>query len=300
MRKLIASLVHICLLMVTFTMLVCLPTLFVDGKDVGFYVKPFLSQIANVFSSILHPSQLKMTIGTQVRTIPDHVEVFAVQKREYPLFPVVIKPYVYSIGLIFGAFVVSVLLAVISSIGTAMLPRNIRIIIEGFVSILKTVPDVFFIFFMQLLVISVYRNIDFLVLNPISTEQNPSIVLPILILSLLPTISLFQLQLLLIREEQKQDYVTFARARGFSEMYILCKHIFRNVIVSVMNHVQYILLVLVTNLLIFEYLFHAKGILSIIMSGQDPAVIVYLLFLFIVPIYGVVLFLQWGKEKMYA
>ncbi|MEI4803234.1 ABC transporter permease subunit [Bacillus sp. FJAT-51639] len=300
MRKLIASLVHICLLMVTFTMLVCLPTLFVDGKDVGFYVKPFLSQIANVFSSILHPSQLKMTIGTQVRTIPDHVEVFAVQKREYPLFPVVIKPYVYSIGLIFGAFVVSVLLAVISSIGTAMLPRNIRIIIEGFVSILKTVPDVFFIFFMQLLVISVYRNIDFLVLNPISTEQNPSIVLPILILSFLPTISLFQLQLLLIREEQKQDYVTFARARGFSEMYILCKHIFRNVIVSVMNHVQYILLVLVTNLLIFEYLFHAKGILSIIMSGQDPAVIVYLLLLFIVPIYGVVLFLQWGKEKMYA
>lgn len=300
MRKLIASLVHICLLMVTFTMLVCLPTLFVDGKDVGFYVKPFLSQIANVFSSILHPSQLKMTIGTQVRTIPDHVEVFAVQKREYPLFPVVIKPYVYSIGLIFGAFVVSVLLAVISSIGTAMLPRNIRIIIEGFVSILKTVPDVFFIFFMQLLVISVYRNIDFLVLNPISTEQNPSIVLPILILSLLPTISLFQLQLLLIREEQKQDYVTFARARGFSEMYILCKHIFRNVIVSVMNHVQYILLVLVTNLLIFEYLFQAKGILSIIMSGQDPAVIVYLLLLFIVPIYGVVLFLQWGKEKMYA
>ncbi|WP_242218001.1 ABC transporter permease subunit [Bacillus cereus group sp. BfR-BA-01380] len=300
MRKLIAILIHICLLMVTFTLLVCLPTLFVDGKDVGFHVKPFLSQMANVFSSILHPSQLKMTIATQVRTIPDHVEVFVMQKREYPLFPVVMKPYVYSMGLIFGAFVVSVLLAAISSIGIAILPRNIRIIIEGFVSVLKTVPDVFLIFFIQLLVVSVYRNIDFLVLNPISTEQNPSIVLPILILSILPTISLFQLQLLLIREEQKKDYVTFARARGFSEMYILCKHIFRNVIVSVMNHMQYILLVLVTNLLIFEYLFHAKGMLSIITSGQDPAVIVYLLLLFIVPIYGVVLFLQWRKEKMYA
>ncbi|MDC2865176.1 ABC transporter permease subunit [Bacillus sp. BP-3] len=300
MRKLLVTLVHICLLLVTFTLLVCLPTLFVDGRDVGFHVKPFLSQIINVFSSILHPAQLKMTIGTQVRAIPDNVEVFVMQKREYPLFPVVIKPYIYSIGLIFGAFVVSVLFAVISSVGVAMLPRNIRIIIEGFVSILKTVPDVFFIFFIQLLIISVYRNIDFLALNPISTEQNPSIVLPILILSVLPTISLFQLQLLLIGEERKQEYVTFAKARGFSEMYILCRHIFRNVIVSVMNHVQYILLILVTNLFIFEYLFHANGILSIIMSGQDPSVIVYLLLLFIVPIYGVVLFLQWRKEKMYA
>ncbi|MGG2017888.1 ABC transporter permease subunit [Bacillus sp. S10(2024)] len=300
MRKLLVTLVHICLLLVTFTLLVCLPTLFVDGRDVGFHVKPFLSQIINVFSSILHPAQLKMTIGTQVRAIPDNVEVFVMQKREYPLFPVVIKPYIYSIGLIFGAFVVSVLFAVISSVGVAMLPRNIRIIIEGFVSILKTVPDVFFIFFIQLLIISVYRNIDFLALNPISTEQNPSIVLPILILSVLPTISLFQLQLLLIGEERKQEYVTFAKARGFSEMYILCRHIFRNVIVSVMNHVQYILLILVTNLFIFEYLFHANGILSIIMSGQDPAVIVYLLLLFIVPIYGVVLFLQWRKEKLYA
>ena len=101
MRKLIAIIIHICLLIVTFTMLVCLPTLFVEGKDVGFHVKPFLFQIADVFSSLLHPSQLKMTVGTQVRTIPDNVEVFAMQKREYPLFPVVIKPYVYSIRLIF-------------------------------------------------------------------------------------------------------------------------------------------------------------------------------------------------------
>ncbi|MFD3450390.1 ABC transporter permease subunit [Microbacteriaceae bacterium 4G12] len=301
MRKLIVIIVHICLLIVTFTMLVCLPTLFLDGKEIGFYGKAFLFQIADVLSSMLHPSQLKIIIGTQVSTIANHFEEeYIMQQTEYPFFPIVIKPYLYSLGLILGAFLVTVLLAIISSIVTAMLPRKIRKVIEEAAAILKTVPDVFLIFFIQLLIIGVYKKLDFLVLNPISTERHPSIVLPILILSVLPTISLFQLQLLLIREEQQRDYVTFARARGFSETYILCKHIFRNVIVSLMNHAQYILLILVTNLFIFEYMFQAKGILSIITSGQHPAVIVYLLLLFIIPIYGILLFIQWRKEKMYA
>nr|WP_241484416.1 ABC transporter permease subunit [Bacillus clarus] len=130
--------------------------------------------------------------------------------------------------------------------------------------------------------------------------QNSSIVLPILILAIIPTFSLFQFQQLLIKVEKQKDYVMFARAKGFGSMYILCKHIFRNIVVSVVNHIESILLALITSLLVFEYLFNIRGLFSILISGQDPAVIVYLLLLFIVPMYGVIVGLNWLRRKLYA
>ncbi|KFM95131.1 ABC transporter permease subunit [Bacillus clarus] len=148
--------------------------------------------------------------------------------------------------------------------------------------------------------VSIYRYTGVLPLNPFSTMQNSSIVLPILILAIIPTFSLFQFQQLLIKVEKQKDYVMFARAKGFGSMYILCKHIFRNIVVSVVNHIESILLALITSLLVFEYLFNIRGLFSILISGQDPAVIVYLLLLFIVPMYGVIVGLNWLRRKLYA
>ncbi|PDY46483.1 ABC transporter permease subunit [Bacillus pseudomycoides] len=299
-KKIISIILQLFIMIMLFVMIVSLPMLFMDGKKVGIHIEHFFTQCIHVISAIIHPEELKMKMATQVATVSNNVQIFKTQEREFPLFPLLFKPYAYSLALIFGALIVSICSSFLCSIITAVSPRRVQRVIEEIVFFLKTIPDIFLIFFIQLFMVSVYRYTGFLPLHPFSTMQNTSIVLPLLILAIIPTISLFQFQMLLINEEHLKDYVMFARAKGFGNMYILCRHIFRNMVVSVVNHIESILLALITSLLVFEYMFNIRGLFSILISGQDPVVIVYLLLLFIVPMYGVIVGLNWLRRKLYA
>ncbi|MCI0763668.1 ABC transporter permease subunit [Bacillus sp. TL12] len=299
-KKIISIILQLFIMILLFIVIVSLPMLFIDGKKVGIHIEHFFSQCIHVISALIHPEELKVKMATQVATVSNNVQIFKMQEREFPLFPLIFKPYAYSLVLIFGALVVSLCLSFVCSMITAVIPRRVQRLIEEVVCFLKIIPDIFLIFFLQLVMVSIYRYTGVLPLHPFSTMQNSSIVLPILILAIIPTISLFQFQMLLIKEEQKKDYVMFVKAKGFSSLYILCKHIVSNIVISVVNHMESILLALITSLFVFEYMFHIRGLFSILISGQDPAVIVYLLMLFIVPMYGVILLLNWLRRKLYA
>ncbi|WP_459503528.1 ABC transporter permease subunit [Bacillus sp. C1] len=300
LRKITSIIFQLFIMLLLFVVIVSLPMLFINGKKVGIHIEHFFAECIHVISALMHPEELKMKMATQVATISNNVQIFKMQEREFPLFPLIFQPYTYSLLLIFGALIISIWSSFLCSMIAAILPRHIQRVIEEVVFFLKTVPDIFLIFFLQLVMVSIYRYTGFLLLHPFSTMQHSSIVLPILILAIIPTISLFQFQLLIIKEEEQKDYVTFARAKGFGSVYILCKHIFSNISASVVNHIESILLNLITSLFVFEYMFNIRGLFSILISGQNPAVIVYLLLLFIVPMYGVILILHWLRRKLYA
>ncbi|MEN1938630.1 ABC transporter permease subunit [Paenibacillus sp. 102] len=300
LKKITSIILQLFIMILLFVAIVSLPMLFIEGKKVGIHIEHFFTQCIHVISALIHPEELKIKIATQVATVSNNVQIFKMQEREFPLFPLIFKPYAYSLVLIFGALIVSICSSFLCSMIAAILPRHIQRVIEEVVFFLKTIPDIFLIFSLQLVMVSIYRYTGVLPLHPFSTMQNSSIVLPILILAIIPTISLFQFQMLLIKEEQKKDYVMFVKAKGFSSLYILCKHIVSNIVISVVNHMESILFALITSLFVFEYMFHIRGLFSILISGQDPAVIVYLLMLFIVPIYGVILLLNGLRRKLYA
>ena len=44
-------------------------------------------------------------------------------------------------------------------------------------------------------------------------------------------------------EEKNKPYVEFARAKGFSNKYILYVHLLRNIMYHLLNHLQYAVLV---------------------------------------------------------
>ena len=287
-------------MVITFTAMVSLPALFIKGKQVGIYVGQFFTECMNVMFQLFHPERLKINTVMQVDTIINGVQIFKMKAREFPLFPFVLEPYMYSILLLVGALFFAVCVSFLCSMIVMMLPKRLQQVVKTIFSFLKTVPDVFLIFFVQLSIISIYRHTGLLPLNPISSIQNTSIILPILVLSIIPAISLFQFQLLLMEEEKKKEYVTYAKAKGLSEMYIMLHHVLRNIIVSLMNHIESILLALVTSILVFEYLFHIKGLFSLLINGQNPAVVVYLLLLFVVPIYGIVAVVNLLRRKVYV
>lgn len=205
--------------------------------------------------------------------------------KHYDLLTNLMKePYTYSLIILAVSFLCSLLLAMFCSFGLFLLPVKIRKIVQEWFYFLQSIPDVMFIFAFQLIFIWIYKKTGVMILDPIAGFDKVY-VLPILVVSILPGILLSQMTLLAIEDERQKTYVEFAKAKGLTLKWILFKHIFRNVLVTVFSNIQYIFWFLISNLLVLEYLFNMSGyfkLLYFLIDSHNPeAFFVCIVFLFI-------------------
>ncbi|KFM95193.1 hypothetical protein [Bacillus clarus] len=147
MLKIPSIIFQLFIMILLFVVIVSLPMLFIDGKKVGIHIEHLFTQCIYVLSALIHPEALKMKMSTQVAAVSNNVQIFKMQEREFPLFPLIFKPYAYSLMLTFGALIVSICLSFLCSIIAAVSPRRVQRVIEETVFFLKTIPDILLIFF---------------------------------------------------------------------------------------------------------------------------------------------------------
>lgn len=205
--------------------------------------------------------------------------------KHYDLLTNLMKePYAYSLIILAVSFLCSLVLALFCSFGLFLLPLKFRNFVQELLYFLQSIPDVMFIFAAQLIFIWIYKKTGVMILDPIAGFDKVY-VLPILVVSILPGIMLSQMTLLAIDEESQRTYVEFAKTKGLTMKWILFKHIFRNVLVTIFSNIQYIFWFLISNLLVLEYLFNMSGYFKLLyfllMNHYPEAFFVSLVFLFI-------------------
>jgi len=248
-----------------------------------------LEQIKTFGHSFLHLNEMKIQIG-----------IFS---KQTPLWSYLVEPFTYSFIILSSSFICTFTLGILFSYITYLLsPKMQRIVKEG-LFFLQSIPDVMFIFAVQLFIIWLYKKTNILIVDPIAGLEKVY-VLPILVVSILPGIMLFQMTFLAIEEERRKTYVEFAKAKGLSSGSILFKHILRNVVVTLFSHSHYLFWLLVSNLLVVEYLFNMHGffhLLYTVIKTPDVfyicLVILFLPFFLIEIIFNVVAIKLTGKEQ---
>ncbi|UJF26322.1 ABC transporter permease subunit [Planococcus sp. 107-1] len=98
---------------------------------------------------------------------------------------------------------------------------------------LESLPDLLIIMAAQLGIIFIYLKTDVLISKIAVVGGDKIYWLPVLCLSILPMIQLYRLCMLTFQEEERQMYVELARSLGFSKVFIVWMHMFRNAIISV-------------------------------------------------------------------
>lgn len=83
--------------------------------------------------------------------------------------------------------------------------------------------------------------------------------MPIICLMLVPLFMLIRIMITLFDEEYGKLYVDFARAKGLSQLEIFTKHVVRNIINSFTQYLSIIYWMMITSLILVEYLFLIKG-----------------------------------------
>ncbi|AFU15459.1 binding-protein-dependent transport systems inner membrane component [Bacillus thuringiensis MC28] len=164
-------------------------------------------------------------------------------------------PYLYTIIILLGGLLISLVITTVLAYIIFLLPKRTRLIVNGLTFIMNSIPDVIMIFSIQLFIIFIFKETGVMIFNPISGFEN-IYAIPILTMAILPASMLYQLIIIAITNEEKKLYVEYAIAKGLSRHWIISRHIFRNVIVSLFGNLQYIFWFMFSSLLIMEYLFN--------------------------------------------
>jgi peptide/nickel transport system permease protein len=242
------------------------------SKTFLFFMKPqwfqvFLQRLQELLVNLMNIKNIRVRVS---------------QFKNQNLLDAMAEPYFYSASILICVFILSVFVGVFLSLCVSILPMKMQNIVKAIAFFLESIPDVILIFSIQLGIIWIFKKSAIMIVNPIGYMENIYL-LPILVTSIIPSIMLFRMTSFGIVVEKTKSYVEFAKSKGMTHLGILTYHIFRNVCLVVFANVQLILWVIISNLLITEYIFNMKGIFSFMFRHlNSPEVLaVCLLFIFI-------------------
>jgi peptide/nickel transport system permease protein len=220
-------------------------SLFQDGIDLS--LLSFWENFIHLVYTITHPWSLTF-----------QTESF-VHDAEYAVFPGFFEYYFYSLVILFSGFLISLAGSIILILVTFQLSlKKRRILIKGS-TVLESVPDIFVIVLAQLLFVFIFKQTGLLVFDVVGGLERP-FALPLITYCILPTIFLYRTLMIIFEDELMKPYVELAKGKGLTAIRVLIIHVFRNSIVSLINHSKMIISFMLSNLVMLEILFNTYGL----------------------------------------
>ncbi len=242
-----------------------LPTLF---RDISFNFFEFLITIKNIFISLLSP--LDITYGW-----------------EYPrsIFPQIFIQYKETIILILTSLLISIILSFSLTYLVLLVFHKMKTSILWFLTIIESLPDIFYIIFFQFLTIMIYKKTDTLLFNVASAGEDRAFFLPLLCLSIPLTLLLTKFLIQQFEKETEKLYVEYAVSKGMAPFYIFNIHILKNVLFSLYHYSKTAIWFVISNLIIIEYMFNMTGIIYFIYSNLSSEIFVIGILMLYLPVF---------------
>ncbi|WP_421385292.1 ABC transporter permease subunit [Bacillus salacetis] len=226
------------------------------------------------------------------------VYVNPISEVERELFPFFWNAYEYSLGVFFAALFFSLLTAIIVLFFYFLLGRPFQLVVDLISFIFNSLPDIFIIVGSQLLVVWLFKKTGVFLFDFVALGEDRAYLLPILCLSILPTMYFIKTLTVLMKEEFEKQYVELAKSKGVSYFRILFVHVFRNTIISLAYHGKNVMWLMLSNLLILEYLFNMLGVTTFLFSYNTPTLFAVTSVLLFIPIYIFMKLVQRAANSM--
>ena len=191
-------------------------------------------------------------------------------KVERHIFPYIFTPFFHSLVIVVGGFILSISLCILMAVVISFLKKRMIERIMLVLSLLETIPDIVYIISVQIVVIYICNLLHINTFQFAALGENQIYLLPIVILSIVPSIYLLRIELQKIAQESREDYVEFAKGKGLNKTTILVVHILRNTLSTLYINSKHILWLMLSSLFIVEYFFNVNGIMMFIYNHTEP------------------------------
>ncbi|MDM5188335.1 ABC transporter permease subunit [Bacillus sp. DX4.1] len=256
-------------------LLLNIPYLFMNQGEFSFQPNQFIQHFTTMLKEI-----------TSLQSLTIHIPSIGSFKT-IPLFPTVFDPYIYSFTILFAAFFLALFISSSMAFLYFLSKKNIKKWIDRMVFVLEAVPDMMIMICLQMFFIWIIKQIGDSPVTIISFRENRAYLLPILSLTVLPTLQMFRMMVLYIKEEHEKHYVEVAYGKGLSSSYILCIHLLKNISIHFFHHLKTIFVFLLSNLFVLEFVFNMSGIIQFLfrMGSFSASVTFVLLIMILLPFY---------------
>ncbi|MFD1019703.1 ABC transporter permease subunit [Thalassobacillus hwangdonensis] len=245
----------------------------------------YFKKLKSILIGLLIISLLPSIISGANQTL--NLRDYQIDGVMYDIFPGIFEKYFYSMTILLGGLALSICVAILFTFIASMLSRSFKRLLYGVLTILESLPDLFIVVTLQIVIIYVYAKTGWLISDLMAVNDERIYLLPILVLAVLPTIQLFKLSFLFLEEEANKHYIQVARSMGLGKLYIVIRHVFRNVLFHLSLYFKPIFVFMLSNLFIVEYIFNIHGVMRIMLSSNS---FVFLIGTFMIAIPFVYLF----------
>ncbi|MEY2194974.1 ABC transporter permease subunit [Neobacillus sp. BF23-41] len=198
------------------------------------------------------------------------------------------ESYQYTMTILLISLFFIIFLAMIVAIIILLSPEKAKNRMKSGINFFEAVPDLLVIFLFQFFVITLYKTTGLKFLQLYGIFGHKPYFVPIMTVSFLPFFLFLQFLIKVINEEQIQQYVLYARAKGMGRLRTLLMHILRNIFPLLILQLRTIIWVLLSNIFLVEFLFNINGFtqqfLKIIFMGGDFASLVVCLLMLSIPL----------------
>jgi peptide/nickel transport system permease protein len=252
-----------------FICLLNIPILFVfnvNHKSIEFHFSQYKEYVLNNLTWLVHVDQY-----------PSILRFFEGDGME---------KYFYTMTILSVSLLVVILIGMFAATTIMLMPLSFRKRLSGFIDFTTTAPDLLIVFLLQYLVIFLYKTFHIKLFQLYEGNYTEPYFMPIVIVSFVPTIFLVQFLLREFANEEQQDYVLFAIAKGTPLKTLYTKHIIRNIIPLLLIHLRTVIWFLLSSIIVVEYLFNIHGYVDVLRSmyGTRAISFVFGFLLFAVPV----------------
>lgn len=196
-------------------------------------------------------------------------------RRGDPAGPLVAGRLGNSLLLMGAAAAIAVVLGVVKGFWDFEAIRRRRLAVGPVVtSALAGLPDFWLVLLLQLLAAWMYRELD---IQPFrtsydATDPASSFAFPLLTLCLIPMAHVARVTATAMGNVYDREYIRTARAKGLTEFRVIYKHALRNAVVQILDGLPGVMAIMVSNLLIVEYLYNYPGLTTLLKEAISPTV----------------------------
>lgn len=213
------------------------------------------------------------------------VKVFTLNNLTYDgqheMLPAVMGRFFYSMETLGIAFLAALAMAFLLSYLIVLFFEKKKNYILSFIEIIRSVPDVLWMFLLQVFFIWIYKVTGVKLVQTVSLGNgNQAFLLPLISLSLPIFLFLTQIIVLKIFEELDKQYITFAKAKGLSHLYMLNIHVVRNIRHDLLGHLKSVIWMMLSTLVMVEYIFNLDGLMMFNIKNLSVELFVFTCILF--------------------
>ncbi|MGD6969060.1 ABC transporter permease subunit [Rossellomorea vietnamensis] len=251
-------------------------------------LRTYWESLRSILADLSHPFQL--------------VYINPISEVERELFPIILTAFASSAKIVFLALFIAIVVSVLLLILYYSAGKWIRGVMKSSSFLVSSLPDIFVISALQIFVVWFFKQSGILLIDVASVGENQVILFPAVTLSILPAFFFLGLMVSFVGEEENLPYVELARGKGLTKYNLLFVHMIRNILISLTYHAKQIVWMMLSNLLILEYLFNVFGVTSFLFTYNTPSIFAITAILLFIPIYSLLKGLQFvikrriGKE----